>query len=134
MKSENVFLKHLVSLQNRRIVREVETFEYFYDLTKKKIQTRAESSQNEYLMVIPSYCTGLPIYDNKNIASRIDKQFKKDGFLSTLVKDCMIYINWSPKGLEMAKIDKQKKDSKRRKLKLEKSKKATNKLEKEWGI
>jgi len=135
MKEGNkAFLNHLLSIQKRKFIREDEAFEYFYELTKRKIQARAENNVLEYLMIIPSFTTGLPIYDNKKLASRIQKKIEKDGLMSVLTQDVMIYINWSPNALAVLDKANVKKKAKKHTKKIKQAKKETKDMKVRWGI
>jgi len=130
----NSFLMHLVTMKKRQAVRLDRTFEFFNEKTTRQIKARADNGSDELVTYIPSYTTGLPIYNNIDVAEAVFNKFTKDGFYTRRVSPEAFYINWSPEGLESVNKKSDKKKKKSNKKILREQEKATKMLKKKWNV
>jgi len=130
----NSFLMHLITMKKRQAVRLDRTFEFFNEKTTRQIKARADNGSDELVTYIPSYTTGLPIYNSVEVAEAVFNKFTKDGFYTRRISPEAFYINWSPEGIEETNKKKESKKKKSQKKNLKDQEKATKMLKKKWNL
>lgn len=111
-KKESAFLMGLLTQREQKSSRVNEAFEHFYDKAKKKIKLRADHHESETIFTVPPYTYGLALYDNALLCTMLKRRFVSDGFYTQRLNDNVLYLNWSPAGVD--KVNKRKLRRKRK--------------------
>jgi len=95
--------------------RQLDTLEYFNEKCRRRITVRSDMGQDECIYIVPEFVTGMPIYDSTIITDQLMTNFTKSRFYCRRIDNAIIYINWSPAGLDSVKktLPKRKNSKKR---------------------